>query len=40
MVGDSLTFADVHIASVLYHPSERHGVLTQLLNDRPHLKRW
>ncbi|CAD7952159.1 unnamed protein product [Amoebophrya sp. A25] len=40
MVGEKLTFADVHIASVLWSPIEKHKCLTEMMEPLVHLTRW
>lgn len=40
IVGEKLTFADLHIASVLHRPTEVHKCLDSILQDMTHLKRW
>lgn len=40
MVGENLTFADIHIASVLFKAWDVHHCLEPLTKDLMHLKRW
>lgn len=40
MVGEALTFADLHLASAMFGPVEKHKILQPLLKEMPNLKRW
>eukprot|EP00392_Amoebophrya_sp_AT5.2_P017002 g17313.t1 len=40
MVGEKLTFADIHIASVLWAPIEKHNCLQEMMEPLDHLRRW